>query len=146
MKPYYRFQQRVKTTDRQKAIQKLDAAFSEYIRLRNADANGNVKCITCGDQHHWRDVDCGHFVKRGNNAVRWNLQNCGEQCRLCNSTFDGREDLHAEYIDRTYGEGTAEKLRRMGKEDEKFTVPELESMCDELRKEIRELKVEKGMC
>jgi hypothetical protein len=104
-----------------------------------------VKCITCPDYYHWTNIDCGHFVKRGNASVRWELKNSHGQCRLCNSTHDGREDLHAEAIDRIYGEGTADKLRRRGAEDEKFTVPELEGMYQELKKEIRALKIEKGM-
>lgn len=143
---YYKFKTRNKTTDRQKAIRKLDDAYSEYVRLRAADENGMVLCVTCNQGHHWRDLDCGHFVKRGNASVRWHQQNAHGQCRLCNSTIDGNEDTHAIAIDEMYGEGTAEKLRRMGREDEKFTVHELEGMCTELRKEIRELKAEKGMC
>jgi len=142
---YYRFKKRDKTTDRQKVIQKLDNAFSTYIRLRDSDENGMVACVTCGDKHHWGDVDCGHFVKRGNASVRWDLQNSHGQCRLCNSTHDGKEELHAIAIDEMYGEGTADRLRKKGTEDEKFTIPELESMCAELKKEVRELKIEKGI-
>jgi hypothetical protein len=132
-----------KTTERQKLVHKLDDAFSEYIRLRDADENGIVSCITCGDRQHWRDVDCGHFVKRGNASVRWNLKNSAGQCRLCNSTHDGMEDLHAEAIDRKYGEGTAEELRRLGRQDEKFAAHELQAMIKELVAETKALRLEK---
>jgi hypothetical protein len=141
---YYKFPVRkAATTDRQKAIRKLDDIFSEYIRLRDCNENGFVKCVTCPEHFHWRDMDCGHFVKRCNSSVRWDLQNSHGQCRLCNSTHDGREDEHALAIDRMYGEGTAERLRRRGAEDEKFMVHELESMYQELRKEVKALKDEK---
>jgi hypothetical protein len=141
---YFKFKPRPsKTTERQKLVVKVDIAFSEYIRLRNADSEGMVHCITCQDRHHWTDVDCGHFVKRGNHSTRWHLMNSGEQCRLCNSTTDGKEDDHAEYIDKTYGHGTADKLRRLGTEESHFSAPELQGMLDELRKEIKALKIEK---
>jgi hypothetical protein len=141
---YYNFAKRPsKTTDRQKLVRKLDDIFSEYIRLRNADDNGNVKCITCGDEHHWTEVDCGHFVKRGNMSTRWHLQNNGEQCRLCNSTHDGKEDEHAIKIDELYGAGTADKLRKLGTQEAHFSEPELQGMYDELKKELKALKDEK---
>ncbi len=146
MKPHFNFPKRPdKTANRLKLRRKLDDLFSEYIRLRNADQYGMVKCITCADNHHWTEVDCGHFVKRGNMSTRWDLKNSGEQCRLCNSTHDGKEDEHAAYIDATYGPGTADKLRRSGREVEKYSEHELEGMCQELRKEIKALKTEKGM-
>jgi hypothetical protein len=141
---YYKFAVRKSpVTDRQKAIRKLDDIFSEYIRIRDCDSNGMVTCITCPDYQHWTDMDCGHFVKRGNSSVRWELQNAHGQCRLCNSTHDGREDEHAKAIDRLYGEGTAEKLRKRGAEDEKFMIHDLEGMYQELRKEVKALKDEK---
>lgn len=141
---YFKFAKRPsKTTERQKLVGKVDALFSEVIRLRDADSDGMVSCITCGDRHHWTDVDCGHYVKRGNMATRWNLKNSAGQCRLCNSTQDGKEDEHALAIDRIHGPGTAEQLRKLGKTEVHFSEPELESMCQELRKEIKALKEEK---
>jgi hypothetical protein len=142
---YFGFKKRPsKTTERQKLIGKLDIEFSIYIRIRNADENGNVRCITCGDEHHWTDVDCGHYIPRGNMATRWNLENCGEQCRLCNSTADGKHEEHGDYIAATYGGDTALKLERMGREVKDFSAHELQGMLEELRKEIKALKAEKG--
>lgn len=142
--PYFKFAKRPnKTTERQKAVVKLDLLFSEYIKIRDADSDGMVTCITCPDRYHWTDITCGHFVKRGNMATRYDLKNSGGQCGLCNSTHDGKEDEHALAIDRLYGEGTADRLRRQGKQEQHFSEHELESMCKELRKEIKALKTEK---
>lgn len=141
---YFKFQKRPsKTTERQKLVHKLDDAFSEYVRLRDADENGIVTCITCGDRHHWTEVECGHYILRGNMATRWELKNCNGQCGLCNSTQDGKADLHAEAIDRLYGAGTADLLEKMGREERHFAEYELQGMIDELRKEIKALKAEK---
>lgn len=141
---YFKFKTRPnKTTERQKLVRKLDDAFAEYVKLRDADENGIVTCITCGDKHHWTEVDCGHYLLRGNMSVRWELKNCHGQCRLCNSTHDGRADIHGEAIDRKYGPGTTDKLEKQGREERHFSEYELQGMIDELRKEIKALKAEK---
>jgi hypothetical protein len=143
---YYNFTKRPKPgSSRQKVIKKLDTEFSYCVRLRDSDENGMATCITCGDKQHWTDMDCGHFVKRGNKSTRWDLKNCGPQCRLCNSTPDGKEDEHAAYIDERYGNGTALQLRRTGKEVEHFTEHELNNMCQELKVEVKNLKLDRGM-
>lgn len=142
---YFKFHKRAsKTAERQKLVHKLDDAFSEYIRLRDADENGIVTCITCGDKHHWRDVDCGHYILRGNAATRWELKNSHGQCGLCNGSQDGKAEAHAEAIDRLYGAGTAEQLQKQGKQERHFSEHELQGMIDELRKEIKAVKHEKG--
>ena len=141
---YFNFKKRApKSTNHQKLIRKLDDAFSEYIRLRDADEHGIVNCITCDDRHHYREIDCGHFVDRGHMATRYHLQNSNGQCRLCNSTHDGRAELHGKAIDLKYGEGTAEMLIKLGRQERHFTEHELQGMLEELRKEIKALKEEK---
>ena len=143
---YFKFKQRPsKTTERQKLVHRLDDEFSTYIRLRDCDENGIVTCITCGDKHHWTDIDCGHFMPRANMATRWELKATGPQCRLCNSTVDGRREDFAIAIDRKHGAGTADKLERLSREEKHFSEPELKGMIEELRKEIKALKIEKEM-
>lgn len=141
---YFKFKTRPnKTTERQKLVRKLDDVFAEYVKIRDADSDGIVICITCEDKHHWTDVDCGHYILRGNASTRWELKNSHGQCRLCNSTQDGKEKEHAEAIDRLYGAGTADLLEKMGKQERHFSEHELQGMIDELRKEIKALKAEK---
>ncbi|HYG03306.1 MAG TPA: recombination protein NinG [Chryseosolibacter sp.] len=142
---YFGFKKRpAKTSDYSKLLGKLDYAFSEVVRLTAADEKeGMCICITCGDKQHWTDMECGHYVKRRHLATRYDLQNCGAQCSTCNCVNDGREDEHERYIDRTYGEGTAAKLKRKAQSEPKFTERELLGMLDELRKEIKALREEK---
>jgi hypothetical protein len=134
-----------KSSDHSKLIAKMDIAFSEVVRLSAADHNGECVCITCGEKRHWTVMQCGHFIKRMHMATRYDLKNSGVQCSTCNCVNDGREDDHALYIDRTYGAGTAEKLRKQSLVETKFLEHELQAMLKELNKEIRNLKAEKGM-
>lgn len=93
-----------------------DMEFSKYIRLRDANEYGIVKCCTCGKERYWTDqMDCGHFVKRNHEATRFDEKNCNTQCRECNSYQNGKEAEHKEYIDNKYGKGTADKLRLKGR-------------------------------
>ena len=55
---------------RSKIVKKLDAIFSQYIRLKDADHNGDVKCFTCGKVSHYKKV-C--------NVVTFNQENTMQQ-------------------------------------------------------------------
>jgi hypothetical protein len=141
---YFNFAKRApKTSDLSKLIDKVDTVFSEVVRLSAVDGKGNCKCITCGDRYHWTHMDCGHFVKRRHMATRYDLQNCGPQCTTCNVANDGMEEDHAAYIDKTYGPGTADKLRKKAEAERKFMAYELNGMLEELKKELKALKEEK---
>jgi hypothetical protein len=47
-------------------IEILDELLSKYIRLRDSDEYGMVRCISCGKRMHWKESDCGHYVSRSN--------------------------------------------------------------------------------
>lgn len=97
-----------KIPDSKQAI--LDRIFSEVVRRSAANTNGYAPCITCGVMRHWRNLQCGHFQKRGNLATRYSMVNCGAQCNECNCINDGEQEKHALYIDKTHGLGMAEIL------------------------------------
>lgn len=78
-------------------------------------------------------------------ATRWNLENSGEQCSTCNCVNDGMQEQHRFYIEETYGSGTADKLELMGHGEAHFSEHELQGMIDELKKELKAIKIEKGM-
>ena len=87
-----------------------DRWFSRYIRLRDSDKEGFIRCCTCGRRFFWKESHCGHYSKR-NLAHRYNPQNCHSMCLYCNCYLKGEADKHAKHIDKLYGEGTAELLR-----------------------------------
>jgi hypothetical protein len=50
----------------------LDRVFSEYVRLRDADDNGWVRCITCGNAYPWKgtsNLHNGHYISRDVKAL-----------------------------------------------------------------------------
>jgi len=109
-------------------IKKLDAVFSQYIRLRDADENGICKCCTCGALHSWKEVDNGHFIKRQHMALRFSEMNCHAQCRKCNWLGQGEDVKYRQFIIDKYGMNNYNLLLLQKNTTVKFTNFELDVM------------------
>ena len=120
-------------------LSKLDKVFSEWIRQRDADEYGRVKCCTCDTVSHWCEMDAGHFVRRGNLSVRFDERNCHAQCRECNRVHDGRGFTHKLYIKDRYHRHAPYELDRLGRLDIKLMQFEIDEMVQEYREKIRQL-------
>jgi hypothetical protein len=144
---HWKFKQKpkAKKTDRQKLIRKLDEVFSQFIRLRDSDKNGIVKCITSGEFFHWTDCDAGHFITRDNMATRWDEQNVNGQGRGDNRFKSGKQYQHGQAIDKKHGPGTADKLLVKGSGVCNWQDFELEAMYTYYKNAVKELKEQKGM-
>lgn len=68
---------------------KATAVFSQYIRRRAADKDGNVECITCGKVYHWKKMHAGHYVDGRNNTVLFDEGLTHPQCFKCNMKRPG---------------------------------------------------------
>ena len=108
---------------------KADRYFSEYIRLRDADSSGNVRCITCEKITHWQDADAGHFISRDKKATRYDERNVNAQCKTCNRFQSGRQYEHGKAIDLKYGAGTADELLVLSNQIIKANQAYYESMA-----------------
>ena len=109
-----------KKQSRSKLVKKLDAVFSQYIRLKNA-VDGYAVCFTCGKKDHWKKLQNGHFQSRKHYATRWDEQNCQVQCVKCNMFEQGEQYKFGLNLDAKYGLGTAEELELMSKLNIKMT-------------------------
>ena len=89
---------------------KLWKVFSEYIRRRDANTDGMVKCYTCPAVKHWKELHAGHFVTRTAKAVKFDEKNVQPQCPNCNAFQGGMSYQFGLNLDRDYGQGTAESL------------------------------------
>lgn len=86
-------------TDKKKLIKNLDAAYSQYVRKKSSNSKGECVCFTCGKKNDWKKMDCGHFVPRGNMALRWDLRNLRPQCVNCNRLNYGEINIYAIKLD-----------------------------------------------
>ena len=100
---------------------KLDRVFSEYIRKRDANRNGYVRCVTCGREHHWREGHAGHFIKRQYLATRYDPRNCHFQDAYCNTYRGGALIEYTLFMQKTYGQEVIDELMRLKRTTVKFT-------------------------
>lgn len=114
---------------------KADAIFSQYVRLRDSE-KGLSECITCGVKKPIKEMQCGHFVKRSVNLLRYDEENCNAQCYSCNVMRYGEQYLYAKAVDLKYGDGTADKLMAQRKTPHQFTAQELQQIIDDAKTAI----------
>jgi len=115
----------LKKQSRKNIIKKLDEVFSQYIRLRNADAHGNTECFTCGKTDNWKKLQCGHFQSRKHYATRWDEVNCQVQCSACNVFRYGEQYIFGLNLDKQYGKDTATELNQASKQIVKLSNQDL---------------------
>jgi hypothetical protein len=132
-----------KSKNKSLSMAKADKAFSEYIRVRDADTTGMVVCITCEKRNHWQESDAGHFVPRDRKITRYDERNVNGQCQYCNRYRSGEQYKYGLAIDLKYGPGTAQELVDMSTQTIKAGQDFYEQVAGkykELTVSLRELK------
>lgn len=89
---------------------KLDDIFSKYIRLRNADENGMVKCFTSDKIMHWKEAHAGHFISRRHLGTRWHPINVQVQSPKENLFNQGNAPEFGKRILEQYGQKHYDEL------------------------------------
>ena len=117
-----------KKVSRKNLVKRLDTVFSQYIRLRNANAQGIAECYTCGKKDHWKKLQCGHFMSRKSYSTRWDEMNCNVQCVKCNMFEQGMSYVFVLNLNKDFGDGTAEGLLQKSKQIVKLQNYELEEL------------------
>lgn len=138
---------KTKKSDKRKLIEKLDAVFSQYIRLKDATPNtGYVVCSTCGKMHHWTKIQNGHYVSRARMALRFCEDNCHPQCVSCNVMQHGNMLAYRRFMVRTYGEKFTDELELRGRiETKHWTEIELREVIKYYTALVGKLRKEKGL-
>jgi hypothetical protein len=124
---------------------KLWKVYSVYIRLRDADKNGMIRCITSGRMVHWKDADAGHFISRRHMATKYDERNVNAQSRHDNRFASGEQFKHSKAIDQKWGSGTADKLLVKSRTTSKMGSFEINALTEHYKKEVERLKSEKGL-
>ena len=122
-----------------KLKKKLDVLFSQYIRRRNADHLGRVKCFTCGVEKHWKEQQAGHFQSRSHHSTRWDEVYVQVLCVKCNMFRQGEQYKFGLYLDDRFGDGTAEDLENRAKTIVKLNRVDYEEAIERYKQKIKEL-------
>lgn len=118
---------------------KLDRVFSVYIRMRDADENGYIRCISCGKAVHWKDADAGHYVNRRHMSLRWDEKNVNAQCRSCNRFDEGNMLGYTEGLQRKYGSQVLNYFKIKKHNIAKYPKVALEHLIKYYQQKIKEL-------
>lgn len=124
---------------RKQLVKRLDNVFSQYIRLRNANALGIAECYTCGKQDNWKKLQCGHFQSRKHYGTRWDETNCQVQCSGCNVFKYGEQYKFGVRLDKDFGQGTAEDLHAKAIKITKYSNADLEGLITKYKSEVKRL-------
>jgi len=121
-------------------IKALDKVFSEWIRKRDADEYGRVKCCTCPSVAHWSEMDCGHWMGRSSMSTRFDERNSHVQCRSCNRHMDGMYHEHRDYIVERYGKSTCSELYGLSHRELKLMQHEVDELTESFKQKIKDLE------
>lgn len=122
--------------DKQALIHDLDFVFSRYIRIREANQKGFATCFTCGKIDLWNNLQCGHFIKRGEHQLRWDSRNAKAQCHNCNVVQYGNLEVYANRLNEEHS-GLPEQLREISRDVYKYSREELKELLIELRAKLK---------
>jgi len=125
-------------------------AMQLYVRVKAADEQGYVRCVTCGCVRHYKDqMDGGHFIERSYLATKLLEENIHPQCKTCNGPFGntpkGNPVQYTLYMEDTYGRDFIDELERLRNESRKYYRAEVEEITKEIRAKIRQIQKEKGI-
>lgn len=99
--------------------------FSIYIRLRDADPSGFVRCVTCDEPRFWKDMQAGHFIRGRLNANLFEERGCHAQCYVCNIHYQGNVVIYYKFMLKKYGQGVIDELILQNTKTKKWAPGEL---------------------
>lgn len=108
-------------------------AYSLYIRLKYADENGYVKCVTCDAIKHYKQMQAGHFIPGRHNSVLFDDRNCHPQCYHCNIGLKGNPRKYDKFMRETYGREVIEDLETLDSIPKQLKNYDLAEIVDRLK-------------
>lgn len=124
---------------------RLWAIFSKYIRLKNADIDGMVECVTCGAFRHYTEIHAGHYHPRTDGlATFFDERNVHPQCPGCNVFRRGNLTRYAIFLRETYGEAILEELDKLRRETRQIKAPEYMELIQTYEKKLSGLADKEG--
>lgn len=122
------------------ARDKADKYFSLYIRKQAATTGGYCQCVTCGKWKFWKQIDCGHWQRRGYEGTRYDQRNAAPQCRHCNYYRQGKPEIFEDYIRQKYGQSVVNELKWKAKARTKRKQKDYEWIAKEYKEKIDNLE------
>ena len=115
--------------------------FSEYIRLKYADAEGYVTCVTCKKKKYWKgdSMQAGHLLDGRSNSILFEEKICFPQCYSCNVCKHGNKEKFVPWFIDKFGRELFDDMERQKAQVKKFTREELEDLFTQHKSKVEEL-------
>lgn len=123
--------------------EKLDRSFSTYIRLRDSDENGYIRCYCCGKFLPWKESQNMHFIPRQHMGTRFDEVNCHAGCIKCNYYNNGNIEAYTLHLIRDYNDEIIERLtlkKMIGRKFSDFEYKELTKYYNKEADKIKKMK------
>lgn len=78
-------------------------AFSKYIRTRDMNLSGFVKCYTCGRKFDFKNIQAGHGLGGRHGGVLFLEELVKPQCRGCNIFGGGKYPIFTQKLIEEHG-------------------------------------------
>ncbi len=128
-----------------KSKKKADKWYSLWVRLKDSDDNGMVRCFTCGCVKHYKEMHCGHYVPRNILTTRWYSKNTQVQCPGCNLYGNGKPDIFAIELMAKYGTEVLQELNDLRNTIRPMKQFEFEEIAMEYKLAAKKIAEEKGI-
>ncbi len=113
----------------------LVAVHSLFIRLREADRNGNTECFVCHRPLHYKEAHNSHFINRTHRATRYSDDNCHVSCPSCNNLHNKNKEPYIAALEQ-WKKGIVAFLEEVSKEVVNFTRDDIRQMLFDYRKRV----------
>ena len=117
--------------------------FSRFIRARDClRTTGTIergRCITCGVEKTFKELQAGHFIPGRHNGNLFSEKGTHAQCRSCNIWGSGKPLEYRKAIIGLYGEGYDEVLEKEAKEIKKISSEDLTKLAEYYKIETERL-------
>lgn len=107
--------------------------FSEYIRRRDSDKEGYVRCVTCNSLKHYSKQQAGHFIPGRNLSILFEQDCVHPQCRGCNLYGGGKAKEYFLFMRDRYGLKRIEELYVQANTTRKYTESDYEKLIEDLK-------------
>ena len=112
---------------------------SEWVRRKDADANGFCSCVTCGGTLFWKQAQAGHFVGGRTNSVLFHPDLVHVQCYVCNCIKHGNYAAYTLFMLDKYGRAKVEEFLALKHKIVKYTRSDLEELIESFKRKLAEL-------
>ena len=125
-------------------VERLDRAFSRYIRFRDSNGDGTFTCISCGRRLPVEYAQCGHYYPRANMSTRFYEDHCHSECVECNCFDQNHLEGYRRNLIEKIGEDRVVELDKRAKEIKKWSHHELEEQIEYYKEKIKAQELKEG--